>query len=144
MIDRHFWYPNSGRNPDLRAADADRERIADELRQSHAEGRLDIAELQERLEHTYGAKTLGELDWLVSDLPRRDQERRAHGWAPSRPASLVLPVALIAAIVVAAHLAWLPVALLLFFVVRPLAWRTWGGGHARALGGWGPRRTRRL
>jgi hypothetical protein len=146
MNDQYFWNPTAARDPDLRAADADRERIAEQLRESHAEGRLDIAEFQERLERAYEAKTLGELDRLVMDLPRRDQqeERRSYAWAPLRLASLVVPVALIAAIVVAAHFATLVVALLLFFVVRPLAWRSWGGGHARAFRGCGPRRMTRL
>jgi hypothetical protein len=41
---------NAGRPP-LRAADADREAIADRIRTGHAEGRLDTAELEERLRH---------------------------------------------------------------------------------------------
>jgi hypothetical protein len=52
-------------------------------------------------------------------------------------------VALIAAIVVVGHFAWLAVPLLVFFVVRPLVWRAWGGGYARGSWACGPRRTTR-
>jgi hypothetical protein len=54
---------------DLRASDADRDRIADILRDALAEGRLDAAEHSERIERVYAAKTLGELEPLVRDLP---------------------------------------------------------------------------
>lgn len=45
--------------PDLRASDADRERVAEVLRDALAEGRLDMAEFEERLELTYKARTYG-------------------------------------------------------------------------------------
>jgi hypothetical protein len=54
---------------DLRASDADRDRIADILRDALAEGRLDAAEHSERIDRVYAAKTLGELQPLVRDLP---------------------------------------------------------------------------
>lgn len=55
--------------PDLRASDADRDRVADILRDALAEGRLDAGEHSERLDRVYAAKTLGELQPLVRDLP---------------------------------------------------------------------------
>ncbi|MFI9394759.1 DUF1707 domain-containing protein [Streptomyces bauhiniae] len=55
--------------PDLRASDADRERVAEILRDGLAEGRLDMAEFEERLESAYTARTYGELAPLTSDLP---------------------------------------------------------------------------
>ncbi|MBD0735961.1 DUF1707 domain-containing protein [Streptomyces sp. CBMA29] len=54
---------------DLRASDADRDRIADILREALAEGRLDSSEHSERLDQVYAAKTMGELEPLVRDLP---------------------------------------------------------------------------
>jgi hypothetical protein len=54
---------------DLRASDADRDRVADILREALAEGRLDPAEHSERLDRVYAAKTVGELQPLVRDLP---------------------------------------------------------------------------
>ncbi|RST02414.1 DUF1707 and DUF2154 domain-containing protein [Streptomyces sp. WAC05374] len=55
--------------PEMRASDADRERIAERLRDAVAEGRLDMAEFEERLDLAYKARTHGELVPLVRDLP---------------------------------------------------------------------------
>ncbi|AXE86216.1 DUF1707 domain-containing protein [Streptomyces sp. Go-475] len=55
--------------PDLRASDADRERVAEILRDALAEGRLDMAEFEERLDATYRARTYGELAPITRDLP---------------------------------------------------------------------------
>ncbi|NLU68938.1 DUF1707 domain-containing protein [Streptomyces sp. HNM0574] len=55
--------------PDMRASDAERERVADLLRDALAEGRLDMDEFQERLDTAYHARTRGELVPLVRDLP---------------------------------------------------------------------------
>src|SRR5690606_15273463 len=46
---------------DLRASDADRERVADILRDALAEGRLTMEEFGERLDATYAARTYGDL-----------------------------------------------------------------------------------
>ncbi|WP_254665981.1 DUF1707 domain-containing protein [Streptomyces sp. WMMB 322] len=53
----------------VRASDADRDRVADILREAMAEGRLDAEEHSERVDAVYKAKTLGELEPLVRDLP---------------------------------------------------------------------------
>ena len=87
MTNQYFLDRIAGRNPDLRAGDEDREQIAERLRTSHAEGRLDLAEFQQRLERCYEAKTIGELDELVVDLPQQDDRdgRPSLGWfAPRR------------------------------------------------------------
>lgn len=55
---------------DLRASDAEREQAAGRLREACAEGRLSVDELGERLDGAYSARTLGELEALVADLPR--------------------------------------------------------------------------
>ncbi|WP_234544149.1 DUF1707 SHOCT-like domain-containing protein [Streptomyces shenzhenensis] len=55
--------------PELRASDADRERVAEILRDALAEGRLDMGEFEERLEATYKARTYGELAPITRDLP---------------------------------------------------------------------------
>jgi hypothetical protein len=96
----------------MRAADADRERVAGLLRRAHEEGRLDTAELEERLERCYGAKTLAELDVLVNDLPRpREPPPR------SRPPLVLAAVVVgILALTVATHGHVLFVWPLLFFV----------------------------
>ena len=53
----------------LRASDSDREDVAERLRAATAEGRLLAEELEERLEVALNARTYGELDALVVDLP---------------------------------------------------------------------------
>ena len=53
----------------LRASDADRDRVADVLRESYAEGRLTPAEHEERLTAVYAATTIGDLVPILSDLP---------------------------------------------------------------------------
>ncbi|MFI6682622.1 DUF1707 domain-containing protein [Streptomyces sp. NPDC050485] len=53
----------------MRASDAERERVAESLRDAVAEGRLDMEEFEQRLEAAYKARTHGELEPLVRDLP---------------------------------------------------------------------------
>ncbi|MFH8370284.1 DUF1707 domain-containing protein [Streptomyces sp. NPDC018031] len=55
--------------PEMRASDAERERVADALRDAVAEGRLTMEEFEERLDAAYRARTHGELEPLVRDLP---------------------------------------------------------------------------
>jgi hypothetical protein len=62
-------------NPNMRASDADRERTSTLLREHHAEGRLTGEEFHERLDAAYAAKTLGDLDALLVDLPAIDLYR---------------------------------------------------------------------
>ena len=57
-----------GELPEVRATDADRERTAQVLRSSGANGQLTVDELGERVEAAYAAKTRGELERLVEDL----------------------------------------------------------------------------
>ncbi len=53
----------------LRVADADRERLAGELREHMVAGRLSEEELEERVALAYQAKTQADLDALRADLP---------------------------------------------------------------------------
>ncbi len=54
---------------DMRASDADRDRYAAVLQDAYAEGRLDRAEYDERLEAVFAAKTYADLEPLIADLP---------------------------------------------------------------------------
>ncbi|MEZ7123981.1 DUF1707 domain-containing protein [Nonomuraea sp. AD125B] len=54
---------------ELRAGDRDRERVAELLRVAVAEGRITLEELHERVDRAYAARTLGDLDGVVADLP---------------------------------------------------------------------------
>ena len=91
------------RRPELRAADADRERVLARLRDAHAEGRLDVDDFYERLDAVYAARTYGELDVLTRDLPasggprvpppRRDRAVAAPASAaPGQTAGLPKPL----------------------------------------------------
>ncbi|MEU0130577.1 DUF1707 domain-containing protein [Streptomyces sp. NPDC006289] len=53
----------------MRASDAERERIAETLREAVAEGRLEMDEFEQRLDATFKARTHAELEPLVRDLP---------------------------------------------------------------------------
>jgi hypothetical protein len=53
----------------MRAGDADRERLVEQLREHHAAGRLTLDEFEERMAQAYSAKTYGDLRTLTRDLP---------------------------------------------------------------------------
>ncbi|WP_242902982.1 DUF1707 SHOCT-like domain-containing protein [Actinomadura terrae] len=59
-------------NPDLRASDADRDRVAANLREHCAVGRITVEEMNERLDLVYEARTLGQLQAVTHDLPEED------------------------------------------------------------------------
>jgi hypothetical protein len=69
-------------DPRIRASDEDRERSVSLLREHHAAGRLTLDEFSERLDKAYAAKTLGELDELMSDLPAIDLYRLPDAQLP--------------------------------------------------------------
>lgn len=70
-------------SPEMRASDNDRERAADILRDAHVEGRLDQEEFLQRLDATYTARTYGDLERLVADLPRPAPRRQPVGRPPA-------------------------------------------------------------
>ncbi len=53
----------------LRISDDDRHRVAEVLRAAAGDGRIDLSELDERLEATYAAKTYADLVPITVDLP---------------------------------------------------------------------------
>jgi hypothetical protein len=61
---------------DIRASQAERDRVVDRLRDHAGEGRLDVGELEVRVERALCARTRGELETLVADLPPRRRTRR--------------------------------------------------------------------
>jgi hypothetical protein len=70
----------------LRAADADRQFVADRLKDALDEGRLSLSEYDERLRDAYAARTYGDLDRLLVDLPM-------HQHAPLVPVARPAPSA---------------------------------------------------
>jgi hypothetical protein len=102
----------------MRVSDAERAEIADQLAQHYGDGRLDQAELDERLGRAMGAKTQADLAGITADLPHIDPRpgssrpaaARASGAYPpaprsrsGRPWSRVLPIVLL---IVLALVAW--------------------------------------
>lgn len=55
--------------PDLLASDADRARVSGELRQHYEAGRLTLDEFQQRLDEAHAARTEGQLDDVLRQLP---------------------------------------------------------------------------
>jgi hypothetical protein len=55
--------------PEIRVADADRERAVVELREHAVAGRLTLEEFSDRVDQAYAARTRGELDVVLRELP---------------------------------------------------------------------------
>src|SRR3712207_916974 len=73
----------------LRISDQERHAVAETLRQAAGEGRLDLEELEERLEAAYAARTYADLVPITADLPSKpDLRTPAH-----RPAAHPVPAA---------------------------------------------------
>jgi Domain of unknown function (DUF1707) len=157
------------RRATLRASDADRERVAEQLRHATAEGRLSPDELEERLEIAFAARTYGELDTLVVDLPgqtvrRRERPERAasagSGWPGAslwlRPVPIILALFIFGPVLLALMLAAAVIIATVFSawgVLLVVGWLTFGhsrrhyGAHyrrsVRAATRWQPRHTPR-
>lgn len=94
----------------LRAADRDRDRVAEALCEHYAQGRLTMEEFDERTTAAASAKTLGELRTLTADLPSPPDPSDAHGrqeraWTPTQMrcisvAGIVATVAVVALLAV--------------------------------------------
>jgi hypothetical protein len=81
----------------MRAADADRHKIADELKVALEEGRLSLGEYDDRLREVYAARTYADLLGLVADLPKPGMsaaEVTARRLVEARRAARRMPLAL--------------------------------------------------
>jgi hypothetical protein len=90
-------------DPRLRAADTDREHVAELLQRHTTAGRLTLDEYEQRVTAVWRATTLGELAALTADLPDGQPHRRAAGRLPT--AVMVAATALVAFLVLAGLLA---------------------------------------
>jgi hypothetical protein len=105
----------------LRAADSDRESVADILREQHVAGRLDDDEFQDRIERCYA-----ELDAVVADLPPEEPAVSSGRGLALWPRFALAPLLLIAIVALShGHLFWLVIPFVFFFV-RPMLWRAGG------------------
>ena len=71
---------------EMRVGDAEREAAAAELREHYASGRLTLDELNERLDAAFDAKTRGDLNTVMRDLPSARPGWSAAGGRASSPA----------------------------------------------------------
>ena len=78
----------------LRASDADRDAVAEQLRHAAVEGRLEPDELEERLHSALRARTYGDLQQLLNDLPATPVAWERHGPQVLPAARTALAVAL--------------------------------------------------
>jgi hypothetical protein len=139
-----------------RASDAEREQYAQIVRAAMTEGRLTLAEGEERLAGVYAAKYRDELAPLTTDLP--DGGRRALYDTPEAHADfrrgirrhIGLAAGITAVLVTlwaltGAHFFWpaIPLFFITMGVFRHLRWRRWqqwgGPPWARGGRGWGDR-----
>lgn len=112
----------------IRVSDAERNEVAELLGQHYADGRLDQAEFDERVNRTMSAKTRGDLTGLFDDLPDTDSTAGAGSavsGGPARPlrrgrGGLVRPILLAVLVLIAANLAWH--AFTSLFFIGPLVW----------------------
>jgi hypothetical protein len=135
----------------VRASDAEREQMATILRAAMTEGRLDLAEGEERLAKAYAATYRDELRGLVTDLP--DGGRRALVDTPEAKAfargmlrrhfgGVVVVGAILVGLWVLSGVAFfwpiIPLAFLFLGLAKHAAWQRRGG--YRYYGDWrGPR-----
>jgi Domain of unknown function (DUF1707) len=127
------------RQPDVRASDADRELVAEQLSRHAAAGRLSAEELNERLDATYAARTHGELDELMRDLPTDapsatvDPDRElAKRMLAHRAGAALIPIGVCVAIwALSGGGSFWPVWVILFCAVgiARSAWRELGPGR---------------
>jgi hypothetical protein len=89
MVTQSSQFRGSASDPHLRVSDAERQAVADRLGEHFADGRLDQAEFDERVNRAMSAKTRADLHGLFDDLPemnsRPDTEAPAGGAAPAGP-----------------------------------------------------------
>jgi hypothetical protein len=120
----------------IRASDGERDAVAERLRNAAAEGRLLASELEHRLALALRAKTLGDLDRLVADLPRTGRQSRLRGQAGAPRITPVRVVGYAAAAVVALCTLAVIAAVLFSLFFFWAAWAIvafWLLGHRRGL-----------
>ena len=82
---------------EVRASDADCERVVDALRAQVGTGRLTLDEFSERAARAYRARTMGDLATLTRDLPKPMPvaSHPTHGRNASASAALIAAIALL-------------------------------------------------
>jgi hypothetical protein len=116
--------PASTPDAPIRAGDADRERVAEQLRRHAAAGRLDAGELEARLDRVYAVPYVHEVQAALAELPPEREPvagpgppRHAHdgAWRPAAFAAAIVALIIVTSATGAWALWWLmwPIAIVL-------------------------------
>ena len=134
--------PGGGRrpshDPSIRASDAERAEVADNLSRHFADGRLDQPEFKRRLDQAMEATTRGDLGGLFDDLPplpsdaAPEPEHRRRFGAPLVPLVAIVGFFALFALAVRPDHGWFHVPWLLFVLVALFVWRR--GRHLHMAG----------
>ncbi len=113
--------------PRMRAGDKDRQRVVEQLGKHFAEGRLTVAEFDDRVVRAHGSVYLDELPGLTIDLPSeatpRNRAPRRSAAAP--PVFVVLLAVLLGWSLVVALVQGFPVILVVLLLVLVHRHRRW-------------------
>ncbi|TNC28773.1 DUF1707 SHOCT-like domain-containing protein [Amycolatopsis alkalitolerans] len=101
----------------IRASDAERERIATRIQQASSEGRLTLAETEQRLGEVYAATYVDELAGFVADLPAEPVPPRRFAPPPLRVHAAL--VVLFSALLIAG---WAASGVPFFWPIMPMFW----------------------
>jgi hypothetical protein len=112
----------------IRAADADRDAVAERLRQAAVEGRLEPHELEERLHIALRARTYADLDRLVADLPRRVPRQRPAAPAGGMVLAIAVRIAVLLVVVAALMVAFAVTAA--WWLLGLIVWLTLRSRHS--------------
>lgn len=106
----------------LRAADADRERVAATVQTAGAQGRLTLTETDERLAEVYATTYVDQLTALTADLPQPAQRNLSARWRTHR--ALRVHAAIVVALSILLVVRWAASGVPYFWPVAPLFWLT--------------------
>jgi Flp pilus assembly protein TadB len=121
------------RHAALRASDADRDAVAERLRAAAVEGRLDADELEQRVHVALRARTYGQLQQLLDDLPDAPRSWRGRPRVAGRPTTtaVVLAVRLLAFLVIATVVIAVTVLAAAWWMLWVVVWFVMCGRHRR-------------
>jgi hypothetical protein len=114
---------------DLRIGDSEREAAAKRLADHAAAGRLDVDELEKRLELVNAATYAGELAVVERDLPSLARPRRQLPAFPAVPLLLIACITFAVAVAVAGTIA-IGHPIFPFFLVAFFLWRRRSSGYS--------------
>ena len=133
------------RDAALRASDADRDAVAERLRAAAVEGRLDADELEQRVHVALRARTYGQLQQLLDDLPDAPRLWRGRPRLSGRPTTtaVVLAVRVLVFLVVATVVIGLLVVAAAGWMLGIVVWFVMCGRHRHRHRGFAPPPRRR-